>query len=426
MSIYRVIHTADWHLGKVLHDQQRYDEHRNFLAFLLKTIQEKDVNALIIAGDVFDSTNPPHEAQQLYYDFLAEVFQTTKCAIVVTSGNHDSPAHLEAPKDVLKALNIHVVGNITQDLNDLLILLPSKENPKLAIAALPFLRDKDLRTSHFGESQDEIRINIQNGIRKRYQEIGEIASGIGHKDVALIATGHLTVLGASRSESERDTIHIGGLGAVNADIFPKYFSYIALGHLHRPQKVGPQEDRRYSGSPIPLSFSESHDIKEVRLLEFSGDKLIKNEPLEIPVTRKLYRLKTSYEDLESTLTNFQPGASEYPHWVELVVEADDSVGNFNEVIEKLTREKPFKVIKTVIVSPLNNGSLSSNDSVTASTLGDVLGNPQLVFAQRLDQAAITDLNEREGLITAFDELYDIVIEGHRQSLIPQETPKSLS
>jgi len=408
-EVFRVIHTADWHLGKILHDQDRHDEHARFLSFLLKTIKERHIHALIIAGDIFDSTTPPPIALRLYYEFMAEVYHTTKCAIVVTSGNHDSPAHLEAPKEVLKALNIHVIGTVPQDIHDALIFLPSREDPQLAIAALPFLRDKDLRTSYFGESQDEIRANIQNGIRKRYHDIGEAANQNRSNHTAVIATGHLTVLGACKSESERDNIHIGGLGTVNTDVFPELFSYVALGHLHRPQKVGGQEHLRYSGSPIPLSFSESSDKKEMRLLEFSKGKLINNESIDIPPVRQLFQLKTTYDDLEATLNNFQPEPSEFTHWVELIIKADDSLGSFHEMIEKMTIDKPYKVIKTLIESTSDSQGMRIAESQTSHASGDLLGNPQEVFMQRLDQAGIIDADERENLATAFTELYDLVL-----------------
>lgn len=413
-EVFRAVHTADWHLGKILHDQDRHEEHTRFLSFLLETIKEKNIHALIIAGDIFDSLSPPPVSLRLYYEFLAEVYHTTKCAVVVTSGNHDSPAHLEAPKDILKALNIHVIGVVPDDPKDALIFLPSEDNPQLAIAALPFLRDRDLRTSCFGESQDEIRANIQNGIRKRYHDIANASKQFQNKSIAFIATGHLTVLGASKSESERD-IHIGGLGVVNTEVFPELFSYIALGHLHRPQKVGSKEHLRYSGSPIPLSFSESHDKKEIRLLEFCEGALIKNEAIAIPMTRQLFQLKTSYNNLENTLNNFQPEPSELAHWIELIIKVDDSIGSFHDVIEKLTAGKPYKVIKTLIESTSTFEGLRETDSQLGHPTFDLLGNPQDVFIQRLDQAGIVDVDERAGLKTTFAELYELVTENQRST-----------
>lgn len=416
-DVFRVLHTADWHLGKTLHDQDRNEEHVYFLNFLSQTIKENKIDTLIIAGDIFDSTNPPPTALRLYYDFLADIYHHTECTVVVTSGNHDSPAHLEAPKDVLKALNIHVIGVIPQNLEDALILIPSAKKPRLAIAALPFLRDKDLRTSQLGQAQDEIRKNIQEGIRKRYHEIGDAAKAYQVDGVALIATGHLTVLGANKSESERE-IHIGGIGVVNTDVFPDFFSYIALGHLHRPQKVGNHDHYRYSGSPIPLSFSESADKKEVRILEFTEGNLIKNYAYEIPQSRQLFQLKTTYNELENTLNAFQPTPSELIHWVELIIDTNQSTGHLHETIDKLTVGKPYKVIKTLIENTSTYYGLKTNDSLNEHSLGDLLGNPREVFAQRLDQEVIMAADERENLIVAFAELYELVLESQRQCFIP--------
>lgn len=414
-DVFRVLHTADWHLGKTLHEQDRTEEHLYFLKFLLQTIKEHKIDALIIAGDIFDSTNPAPTALRLYYEFLADLYHQTNCAVIVTSGNHDSPAQLEAPKEVLKALNIHVVGVVPPNLNDALILLPSTEKPRLVVAALPFLRDKDLRTSQLGQTQDEIRKNIQEGIRKRYHDMEQAAKAKQAEGIALIATGHLTVLGAHKSESERENIHIGGIGAVQTDVFPESFSYVALGHLHRPQKVGNQEHFRYSGSPIPLSFSELTDKKEVRLLEFSNGKLISNSACEIPLSRQLFQLKTSYEDLEKTLNQFNPEPSILPPWVELLVDTDQASGNLRETIDKLTLDKPYKVIKISITTEMSYDGLKASETLTEYSLGDLLGDPREVFSQRLDQAHIEDADERESLMVAFTEVYELVLESQRES-----------
>lgn len=414
-DVFRVLHTADWHLGKTLHDQDRYDEHDRFLKFLLETIVAKDIHALIIAGDIFDSTNPPPLALRLYYEFLASVYHTTGCAVVVTSGNHDSPAHLEAPKDVLKALNIHVVGTIPKNLKDVLVFLPNAENPKIAIAALPFLRDRDLRIGQMGQSQDEIRKNIQEGIRNRYQEIAESAKAYQVKGVALIATGHLTVLGSSKSESERDNIHIGGLGHVTTDVFPDLFSYVALGHLHRPQNVGQNERFRYSGSPIPLSFSELSDKKEIRLLEFLDGELTLNEQIAIPQVRQLFQLKTTQHELEDALNNFNPEAGVLPHFVELIIKTDQSHRHLQESIEKYTLGKTYKVIKTVVDESITADGLKGDESLNIHSLGDLLGNPVDVFNQRLREAPDLSEEDQLQLPVAFAELYDLVLEDQRQS-----------
>ena len=411
-NAFRVLHTADWHLGKLLHEQNRDEEHKQFLAFLLETIKKRKIDTLIIAGDVFDSPNPPPTAQKLYYEFLAELHRTTQCSAVVTSGNHDSAAHLEAPKDVLRAVKTHVVGNIPENLEEAIILLPSPESPKLAIAALPFLRDKDIRKGVSGQTQEDTRKSIHEGIRKKYSDISDLAKTYQTQGIPLLATGHLTVFGATPSDSERE-IHVGGLGAVTSDIFSDNFSYVALGHLHRPQKIGAHEHHRYSGSPIPLSFSEAKDKKEVRVLEFIGEKLVQNFSIEIPLPRQLFQLKTTEADLETSLQEFQPEPSSLPHWVELIIQTDCQTDTLRETIERITANKPYKIIKMITESSSELDGLRASDSFNEHTLGELLGNPHDVFIQRLDQTADLDEEERQNLITAFDELYELLLESKR-------------
>ena len=266
---FRVLHTADWHLGKCLLTRPRTDEHALFLAFLLQAIQEHQVDALIVAGDVFDSATPPQFAVKQYYDFLSHLRGAGACAAVIVAGNHDSPGHLEAPREVLRSLSFHVIGTLAEQPVDWLVPLPNPESPQLVVAALPFLRDADLRVGLSGQSADEIQRALVAGIARRYQEAAHAAAEWRERGVPVLATGHLTVVGSTNSESERE-IHIGGLGAVGTECFPAAFDYVALGHLHRPQAAGGRDHVRYAGSPLALSFSEADDVKEVRPARFRG------------------------------------------------------------------------------------------------------------------------------------------------------------
>lgn len=266
-NAYRVLHSADWHLGKMLGDKSREEEHQHFLAFLLDQIDQLSVDALIIAGDIFDSANPPQSAVRQYFNFLSQLLKTGDCAVVIVAGNHDSPAHLEAPSQLLLAMGAHVVGTLPEDCENLLVPLPNADAPQLVVAAMPYLRDRDLRVGQSGQDMGEIQQALIQGIKNRYEEVEKAAQCWKDRGVPVLVTGHLTVAGASTSDSERE-IHIGGLGAVSSGCFPASFDYVALGHLHRPQKAG-AEHIRYSGSPLPLSFSEAKDVKEMRLLDFA-------------------------------------------------------------------------------------------------------------------------------------------------------------
>ena len=396
---FRVLHTADWHLGKTLNDQPHDEEHELFLNWLLKIIDEGAVDVLVIAGDVFDSANPPQLAQTRYYDFVSQLYKNTNCSLIVTAGNHDSPLQLEAPRQVLQALGAHVVGFLPEDPASRLIVLPSPDNPRLVIAAIPFLRDRDLRKGYAGQEASDIQQALTDGIKKRYEETAEAAAKWSKKDVPILATGHLTVMGTSKTDSERE-IHIGGLGAVSTDVFPDIFSYVALGHLHRPQK--PDNRVCYSGSPIALSFSEANDTKEVQILDFADGTLKEHIPIPIPVFRRLAQIRTSWDDLSEAISNFNPDTGGLETWVEVVVK-DASFGeDINEAVQSLVAKREFKVLKV-----LREGATLPEPPVGNKPIETLLDDPTKVFEHRLEQEPNMDKEHKQELKIAFAQLLDL-------------------
>ena len=245
---FRVLHTADWHLGKTLCDHDRLEEHAHFLKFLLRTIAEEKVDTLVVSGDVFDSANPSQAAERLYFEFIAELHGLGHCTAVITAGNHDSPTHLEAPRQVLRALNVRIAGILLDDPAEMLVALPSADNPCVVIAAVPFLRDRDLRTGVLGQTSEEIQRDLHSGLRDRYTRLAEAAECWRERGVPVMATGHLTMLEGIASESERP-IHIGGLGAIGADLFPGHFLLWSFGASASPPIC------RRAGAPALLGFA---------------------------------------------------------------------------------------------------------------------------------------------------------------------------
>jgi exonuclease SbcD len=400
---YRLLHTADWHLGKMLKDQSRDAEHALFLDWLLKVVKEHEIDTILLAGDVFDSTNPPQSALGRYYDFVSALFRQGNCGMAIISGNHDSPAQLEAPKQALHALNVHVTGFLADDPQQRILLLPDAGKPRLAIAMLPFLRDRDLRVGKAGEGADEIRSQIAAGIKDRYEEAAKAAE---HLPYPVIATGHLTVLGASPSDSERD-IHIGGLGAVTSDIFPTAFVYVALGHLHRPQATDGAGRVRYAGSPIALSFSEAEDAKEVRILDVT-DAGLEHYGMPIPIFRKLAQIRTTQAGLERALGTVDLVRGDLRPWLEVIVEDAALEEDLLERVRSLSAGKSFDVLK------VSRGALTPISGMVAGKATDdeaiesLLEQPTRVFGHLLSE--LTTLNEAEiqSLQTAFALLVDLV------------------
>jgi len=401
-SAFRVLHTADWHLGKLLNDKSRDEEHQRFLDWLLDVVKVQEVDAIILAGDVFDTANPPQSALARYYDFVSGLFRQGNCALVVIAGNHDSAAQLEAPKQALHALSTHVAGFLAEVPENRILCLPSAENPQVAIALLPFLRDRDLRVGKGGEGADEIRAQIVAGIKERYEEAAKAAANI---TCPVLATGHLTVLGASTSDSERD-IHIGGLGAITSDSFPDTFSYVALGHLHRPQATDDANRVRYAGSPIALSFSETSDIKEVRILDVTKEGIAQHG-LPIPVSRKLEQIRTTNAELEEVLGRFTPDPGELRTWAEVVVEDATLEDDLIERVNKLTENREFDVLKVMRGRSVAITGMSVGDATDDEAIESLLDQPSQVFEHLLAKHEQLDASEIEELKAAFAVLMDL-------------------
>ncbi|MEC5127571.1 exonuclease subunit SbcD [Verrucomicrobiales bacterium BCK34] len=401
---YRILHTADWHLGKLLNDQSRDTEHGLFLDWLLTTVKEQQIDVILVAGDIFDTANPPQSALQRYYDFVSSLFAQGDCELVIIAGNHDSAAQLEAPKGVLHSLKTHVVGFLPEAPEDRILCLPDTDSPRAAIALIPFLRDRDLRVGKAGENAEEIRAQLAEGISARYAETGE-ALAKTEISCPVIATGHLTVVGSETSDSERD-IHIGGLGSVTPGHFSEAFDYVALGHLHRPQATDEAGRVRYSGSPIALSFSESKDKKEVRILEIAGGK-IEQSSLPIPVFRKLSQLRTNTADLEKSLNDFSVKAGELRSWVELIVEDASIEDNLTERVASLIADRDFDVLKVIRGKADSLVAMTVDDVTDDEAIESLLDKPTRVFEHLLDQQEQFTPEEVEELKLAFTRLMEL-------------------
>ncbi len=271
-----ILHTADWHIGQRLHERPRIDEHRQFLEWLLKTIKERAVELLLVSGDIFNTSLPSADATNLYYDFLHRFSKETKAYAVITAGNHDSPRHLEAPKEFLKMGRIYVVGRAAEA-DDCVLPFPP-ENPKVAVAAVPYLSESELSHISF-ETEPEKAERYRERLKALYRQCVDAMPA----ELPKILMGHLFVKDGKVGDSERN-IQIGGATAIHVKDFPDGVDYVALGHLHRPQEIKRASyPVRYSGSPLPLRFNEATYRKTVYLLEVSdAGKSLSVEGIEIP------------------------------------------------------------------------------------------------------------------------------------------------
>lgn len=281
----RILHTADWHLGQTFFGYDRTEEHGVFLNWLAEEIRQKEIDALIIAGDVFDVSNPSAASQSMYYQFIYRVTaENPYLQIVIVAGNHDSAARLEAPLPLLQAMRTEVRGVVRKleggeiDYDHLTVELKNRKGEvELLCMAVPFLRQGD-----YPAVQTEGNPYAE-GVRELYAQLLQRLWKRRTENQAILAIGHLQATGSEIAEkdySERTVI--GGLECVSPEAFSEQIAYTALGHIHKAQRVSGRENVRYAGSPIPMSFAEKHYHHGVVMVTFDGGCAVDIERLECP------------------------------------------------------------------------------------------------------------------------------------------------
>ncbi|EGW23745.1 exonuclease SbcCD subunit D C-terminal domain-containing protein [Methylobacter tundripaludum] len=288
----RIFHTADWHLGHHLHGVSRQLEHQQFLDWLLDELQTKQADALIVAGDIFDSANPSSAAQSQLYDFLVKArTRLPNLNIILIGGNHDSASRLDAPSPILNALGVTVVGGLSRDAQGnidwdrlLVPLTNAAGEVKAWCGAMPFLRNADLP----GSEQDTDP--LISGMKTLYAELFAQLQQKASNAESLILTGHCYMVNGAVSELSERKILGGNQHALPVELFPDDIAYVALGHLHLAQKVGSNERIRYSGSPIPLSFDETDYSHQVVQVDVKAGQPVEIVAVKIPRSVQLLRI----------------------------------------------------------------------------------------------------------------------------------------
>ncbi|MFJ4137798.1 exonuclease SbcCD subunit D C-terminal domain-containing protein [Pseudomonas fragi] len=347
----RLFHTSDWHLGQNLHGQDRDFEHACFLTWLLAQLGSEQPDVLLIAGDIFDTVNPPVKAQERLYDFIVSAHeQQPKLTIVMIAGNHDSGSRIELPGPLMRRLRTHALGRVLWlddgqlDAERLLIPLPDAKGKISAwCLALPFLRPAEVTGAHLGD--DYLR-----GIGQVHEWLIEAANAKRKKGQALIAISHAHMAGGSVSEDSERSLIIGNAEALPASLFGPDISYVALGHLHKPQRVNGEERIRYCGSPIPLSFSEigyQHQILDVTL---KGETLVSVESRLIPRAVNLQRIgPLPLADVLAQLAELADidllADLQRQPWLEVRVKLDEPQPDLRQQIETALQGKSVRLVR---------------------------------------------------------------------------------
>lgn len=400
----KILHTADWHLGHRLHEQSQIEEQKLFLNWIENYIQTEQIDVLLISGDVFDTGSPSSQSQKMYYDFLIKL-QNTNCKnIIITGGNHDSPDMINAPKGLLNALNIKVIGKATENIADEVFEVDVK-GEKIIIGAVPYLRDQDIRRAVAGESFDELVDKYKSALTHHYTEIAEYCESINKNKVLVIAMGHLFATGGSVSDSEQN-IYVGTLGHIGAEDFPTSFDYIALGHLHRPQIIGNNDKIRYSGSPYILSFSEIGYDKKVIVIETNNQAITNVKDIKIPRFREIYRLKGTVNDCLNQFDSVISNSYQLIPWVEIVLDEKETL-NTDELKQNAELHQ-FEILKITLSN--DNRKRIGIDELLKNTKSIKELQPDEVFKLKCKEEHI-NLEENPQLWDAFNEILQTV-KGH--------------
>lgn len=395
----KLLVTADWHIGKKLHNEDLSEDIQLFFEWLLNTIQTEGINYLLVAGDIFDNNNPSNEAARIYYSFLKKL-SALNCKAIIIAGNHDSPSFIDVPKELLAGFDISVFGIFPGIEKVEQIFLPLKDQDgkmKAVVAAIPFIQDRFVRQVGEGEGAKEIADKIKLGMKMLFAQIGT-ALKQQYPDIPKIGMAHLHAHGTEISEAERD-IQIGNQeGIVSEDL--DQFDYLALGHIHTGQTVL-KGKIQYASSPISLGFTENKYNHKVLMLEIV-DNAIKESVMKIPKQRSLYQLNGTMQEIEARvkqLTNkyalqlFLDIKIEEQHFDPTITDRLDALKEY------LAADKKIKIINTRIIYTDKAAERFSNnfDPQELNTLS-----PEKVFK---DLIAGREEAEQKKLLELFSAIY---------------------
>ena len=406
----RLLHTSDWHLGQHFMGKSRQAEHQALIGWLLEQVEAQAVDAVLVAGDIFDTGTPPSYARELYNQLVVRL-NKAGVALLLLGGNHDSVATLGESRELLAHMGTTVIAATHADVATQVIVLPQRNGePGCIVCAIPFIRPRDVLQSQPGQSAEDKQLSLQTAIQEHYGAVfaaaverqtalaAELGPNFG-RPLPIIATGHLTTVGASTSESVRE-IYVGALEAFPTSAFPPA-DYIALGHIHRPQKVGGLEHIRYCGSPLPLGFDEAKQQKEMLLVDLGNDGLNAVSVLPVPRFQSLVAVSGNLDTLAGTIgAAAAQGTRECPAWLEVTVAEDDYLADLPARIEALTEGWPVEVLR---IRRQRGNAAARLDAAASETLDEL--DPLDVFARRLQQEELGEelqqaLNERYRAVVA--------------------------
>ena len=401
----RLLHTSDWHLGQHFMGKSRQAEHQSLIDWLVDCVATHRIDAVLIAGDLFDTGTPPSHARELYNQLVLRLHHAG-VALLLLGGNHDSPATLSESRALLAQLGATVIPAAAEPDTEVVVLRDRNGDPGCIVCAVPYIRPRDVLHSQSNQSAQDKQSELQNAITEHYRAVYAVA--LDHREtlhaqsgkrLPIIATGHLTTIGASSSESVRE-IYVGTLEAFPATSFPPV-EYVALGHIHRPQQVGRWPHIRYSGSPLALSFDEADQVKSMLCVELGDSGLISVTPVPVPRFRPLTSIRGSLATLPERLkAAATQGSADTPVWVEVTVSDDDYLSDLAARIEAMTTGLAVEVLRIRKVRDRIHPGLALQQNETLDEL-----TPTEVFVRRLAEETL-EQPLRDALVVRFASIVE--------------------
>lgn len=310
----RILHTSDWHLGKRLFKLDRSPEHELFLNWLLSILREEKIDVLLIAGDIFDTPTPPHQSLEAFYNFLHRVSTETTTDTYIIAGNHDSGLLLEAPARLLSFHRVKIWGKLSHEPKDHWTTI-TKGAESVELCALPFFRSYELLPQGEGDALAVLKTYLAH-----------------HTKIPTVLMLH-HLAGVFEAAGSEQVISLSGVDSIPTDVMDS-FDYVALGHIHKPQKVGKKS--YYSGSPIPMRFSETQR-KSVMIIDVKNSEFeIKTH--QIPVFRDLFIIKADESNYQAKLKDLTP-TTELKGMVEVQLNLSaPRIGLIDEIKEVLDKK----------------------------------------------------------------------------------------
>ncbi len=401
----KLLHTADWHLGHRLHGHERYFEHRSFLDWLLREIAERDIDGLLVAGDVFDTANPSATSWQLFYQFLATLRQQRPhLNVIIIAGNHDSPSKLDAPHELLKSFDLHLIGSVERDADGTLncekLAIPLKDRSgevQAWCAAVPFLRSADLRIDDEAEGGED---RLIAGVQDVYQQVFAYIDSLRTDGQPLLAMGHAYLQRGELSELSERKVLGGNQHALPLSVFDGA-DYVALGHLHLAQSLSDQV--HYAGSPLPLSLSEQHYPHQLIELTLADNQIVISDKVRIPKVVDILRIPATPAPLDDVLAELaELTLPDVPHnqqsFLEVRVRLDKPEARLRERILAELADKPVRLAR--IHTEYTGHGLGVADLITTVPLDSLSPKEVFELCYQRQYAASPD----HDLLNCFEEL----------------------